>query len=49
MHFVLNLVKTKMDPNVRRGAVVRAIAIVTKHRFYNAFLPVLQNSVMRAC
>lgn len=38
----LNLVRTKKDPRVRRGAVVRSLAIVTPYRFYNHFKPVLE-------
>ncbi len=38
---VLNLVRTKMDKTVKRGAIVKALAIATRHRFYNIFKPLL--------
>lgn len=37
----LNLVRTKMDSTVRRGAVVKAIAICTPCRYYHIFKPAL--------
>lgn len=42
---MLNLVRTKMDPNVKRGAIVKALAICTRHRFYNIFKPLLMLSL----
>jgi len=42
---MLNLVRTKMDKSVKRGAVVKAMAIATRHRFYNVFKPLLMLSL----
>ncbi|ETW77958.1 hypothetical protein HETIRDRAFT_388025 [Heterobasidion irregulare TC 32-1] len=39
--YVLNLVRTKHDKNVRRGAVVKAMAICTRYPFIQVFKPVL--------
>ncbi|KAI0319503.1 spindle pole body interacting protein [Amylostereum chailletii] len=39
--YVLNLVRTKHDKAVRRGAVVKAMAICTRHPFIQIFKPVL--------
>ncbi|KAH9973799.1 spindle pole body interacting protein [Lactifluus volemus] len=39
--YVLNLVRTKHDKSVRRGAVVKAMAICTPHPFIQIFKPVL--------
>ncbi|KAI0034716.1 spindle pole body interacting protein [Vararia minispora EC-137] len=39
--YVLNLVRTKHDRTVRRGAVVKAMAICTRHPFIQIFKPVL--------
>ncbi|VDC00132.1 unnamed protein product [Peniophora sp. CBMAI 1063] len=39
--YVLNLVRTKHDKTVRRGAVVKAMAICTRHPFIQIFKPVL--------
>ncbi|TFY73961.1 hypothetical protein EWM64_g10052, partial [Hericium alpestre] len=39
--YVLNLVRTKHDKTVRRGAVVKAMAICTRHPFVEIFKPVL--------
>lgn len=39
--YVLNLVRTKLDKTVRRGAVVKAMAICTRHSFIEIFKPVL--------
>ncbi|KAI0301650.1 spindle pole body interacting protein [Multifurca ochricompacta] len=39
--YVLNLVRTKHDKTVRRGAVVKAMAICTPHPFIQIFKPVL--------
>ncbi|KAH8101127.1 spindle pole body interacting protein [Cristinia sonorae] len=39
--YVLNLVRTKRDKAVRRGAVVKAMAICTRHSFIEIFKPVL--------
>ncbi|KAG2136725.1 docking domain of Afi1 for Arf3 in vesicle trafficking-domain-containing protein [Suillus clintonianus] len=39
--YVLNLVRTKHDKSVRRGAVVKAMAICTRHPFIQIFKPVL--------
>ena len=38
---VLNLCRTKYDRGVKRGAIVKSLAIVTRHRFYHAFKPML--------
>ncbi|KAH9935661.1 mesa protein [Fomitopsis serialis] len=39
--YVLNLVRTKLDKTVRRGAIVKAMAICTRHPFIQIFKPVL--------
>ncbi|GBE83981.1 spindle pole body interacting protein [Sparassis latifolia] len=39
--YVLNLVRTKLDKTARRGAVVKAMAICTRHPFVQIFKPVL--------
>ncbi|KAI0792369.1 docking domain of Afi1 for Arf3 in vesicle trafficking-domain-containing protein [Abortiporus biennis] len=39
--YVLNLVRTKLDKSVRRGAIVKAMAICTRHSFIEIFKPVL--------
>ncbi|KZT04479.1 spindle pole body interacting protein [Laetiporus sulphureus 93-53] len=39
--YVLNLVRTKLDKTARRGAVVKAMAICTRHSFIQVFKPVL--------
>ncbi|EIN08406.1 mesa protein [Punctularia strigosozonata HHB-11173 SS5] len=39
--YVLNLVRTKIDKTVRRGAVVKAMAICTRHPFIQIFKPIL--------
>ncbi|EIW78386.1 spindle pole body interacting protein [Coniophora puteana RWD-64-598 SS2] len=39
--YVLNLVRTKHDKTARRGAVVKAMAICTRHPFIQIFKPVL--------
>ncbi|KAF8586594.1 spindle pole body interacting protein [Ramaria rubella] len=39
--YVLNLVRTKHDKTLRRGAVVKALAICTRHPFIQLFKPVL--------
>ncbi|KAF8524403.1 spindle pole body interacting protein [Hysterangium stoloniferum] len=39
--YVLNLVRTKHDKNLRRGAEVKALAICTRHPFIELFKPVL--------
>ncbi|CCM03276.1 uncharacterized protein FIBRA_05404 [Fibroporia radiculosa] len=39
--YVLNLVRTKLDKTARRGAVVKAMAICTRHPFIQIFKPVL--------
>ncbi|CAG8519140.1 3841_t:CDS:10 [Paraglomus occultum] len=39
--YVLNLVRTKHDTSVRRGAMVKAMAICTKHQFLHIYKPVL--------
>ena len=38
---VLNLCRTKYDKSVKRGAMVKSLAIVTRYRFYHLFKPVL--------
>ena len=42
---MLNLVRTKKDSTVARGAVVKALALVTRHRFYQIFKPLLMLSL----
>ena len=39
--YVLNLVNTKQDSTVKRGAVVKAMAICTRHSFLNIYKPLL--------
>ncbi|KAH9947502.1 spindle pole body interacting protein [Amylocystis lapponica] len=39
--YVLNLVRTKLDKTARRGAVVKAMAICTRHPFIQILKPVL--------
>lgn len=39
--YVLNLVNTKFDKDVKRGAVVKAMCIVTPHPFFHVFKPLL--------
>ncbi|ANB14896.1 Afi1p [Sugiyamaella lignohabitans] len=39
--YVLNLVNTKFDSNARRGAIVKSMAIVTPHPFFQVFKPLL--------
>ncbi|EMC94830.1 hypothetical protein BAUCODRAFT_112001 [Baudoinia panamericana UAMH 10762] len=39
--YVLNLVNTKQDQTVKRGAVVKAMAICTRHSFLHIYKPLL--------
>ncbi|SZF03887.1 unnamed protein product [Blumeria hordei] len=39
--YVLNLVNTKQDRNAKRGAVVKAMAICTRHPFLHIYKPLL--------
>ncbi|KAK5676540.1 hypothetical protein LTS10_010841 [Elasticomyces elasticus] len=39
--YVLNLVNTKTDPSHKRGAVVKAMAICTRHSFLHIYKPLL--------
>jgi hypothetical protein len=39
--YVLNLVNTKHDANVKRGAIVKAMAICTRHSFLHIYKPLL--------
>ena len=39
--YVLNLVNTKFDKDVKRGAIVKAMCIVTPHPFFQVFKPLL--------
>ncbi|KAK8082379.1 spindle pole body interacting protein [Apiospora saccharicola] len=39
--YVLNLVNTKQDKTVKRGAVVKAMAICTRHPFLHIYKPLL--------
>ena len=39
--YVLNLVNTKQDASVKRGAVVKAMAICTRHPFLHIYKPLL--------
>ncbi|KAI0656871.1 spindle pole body interacting protein [Cubamyces menziesii] len=41
MLYGINLVRTKLDKTVRRGAIVKAMAIVTRYPFVQIFKPVL--------
>lgn len=41
LYYVLNLVRTKHDNTVRRGALVKAIAVATRHPFIHIFKPAL--------
>lgn len=39
--YVLNLVNTKQDSTVKRGAVVKAMAVCTRHSFLHIYKPLL--------
>ncbi|KAI7900700.1 docking domain of Afi1 for Arf3 in vesicle trafficking-domain-containing protein [Cokeromyces recurvatus] len=39
--YVLNLVRTKHDATARRGAIVKAMAICTRHQYLHIYKPVL--------
>lgn len=39
--YVLNLVNTKFDQGAKRGAIVKAMCIVTPHPFFHVFKPLL--------
>lgn len=39
--YVLNLVNTKFDKDVKRGATVKAMCIITPHPFFHVFKPLL--------
>ncbi|EMR08480.1 hypothetical protein PNEG_03307 [Pneumocystis murina B123] len=39
--YVLNLVNTKHDPDAKRGALVKAMAICTRHSFLHIYKPIL--------
>lgn len=39
--YVLNLVNTKLDPSVPRGAIVKAMAVCTRHSFMHIYKPLL--------
>ncbi|KAF2435505.1 spindle pole body interacting protein [Tothia fuscella] len=39
--YVLNLVNTKQDQTVKRGAIVKAMAICTRHSFLHIYKPLL--------
>jgi hypothetical protein len=39
--YVLNLVNTKQDSSVKRGAIVKAMAICTRHSFLHIYKPLL--------
>ena len=39
--YVLNLVNTKQDSTVKRGAIVKAMAICTRHSFLHIYKPLL--------
>lgn len=39
--YVLNLVRTKHDAAARRGAMVKALAICTKHQYLDIYKPIL--------
>ncbi|KAJ1675641.1 hypothetical protein EV182_000875 [Spiromyces aspiralis] len=39
--YALSLVRTKHDKGVRRGAVVKAMAVCTRHQFLHIFKPIL--------
>ena len=39
--YVLNLVNTKLDSSVKRGSIVKAMAICTRHSFLHIYKPLL--------
>eukprot|EP00164_Ancoracysta_twista_P004242 GFYU01005716.1.p1 GENE.GFYU01005716.1~~GFYU01005716.1.p1 ORF type:complete len:710 (-),score=142.81 GFYU01005716.1:76-2205(-) len=39
--YCLNLVRTKKDKSVRRGAIVKSMAICTQHQTFHVFKPIL--------
>lgn len=43
--YVLNLVNTKYTRDVKRGAIVKAMCIVTRHPFFHVFKPLLMLSL----
>lgn len=43
--YVLNLVNTKFTKDVKRGAIVKAMCIVTPHPFFHVFKPLLMLSL----
>lgn len=40
--FFFSIAVNRLDANVRRGACIKAIGIVTPHRFFRAFEPLMQ-------
>lgn len=40
-YYVLNLVNTKFTKDVKRGAIVKAMCIITPHPFFHVFKPLL--------
>lgn len=40
-YYVLNLVNTKFDDSVKRGAIVKSMCIITPHPFFQTFKPLL--------
>ncbi|GAA5968749.1 hypothetical protein JCM11641_000720 [Rhodosporidiobolus odoratus] len=41
LYYVMSLVRTKMDAAVRRGALVKALAVVTRNPYIQIFKPIL--------
>ncbi|KAG5367217.1 Protein mesA [Yarrowia sp. B02] len=41
MFYVLNLVNTKFDKDVRRGAIVKSMCLITRYPYFQIFKPVL--------
>ena len=47
--YVLNLVNTKQDKTVKRGAIVKAMAICTRHPFLHIYKVISNIDLPRAC
>ena len=43
--FFFSIAVNRLDANVRRGACIKAIGIVTTHRFFRAFEPLMQSAL----
>lgn len=46
MLYGFSVMRKKTDSSVRRGAVVRAVAIITPYRFYSVFQPLLEQALL---